>query len=68
MENEIMTMQQLSEYLQISQRSVHRMIKRGDIPAIKVTSRWRFERSKINEWIKNNSKKACAVNEGGKYV
>ncbi len=68
MENEIMTIKQLSEYLQISQRSIHRMLKRGDIPAVKVTNRWRFERSKINEWLTKNSGKVCVMNEGGNDV
>ena len=68
MENEIMTIKQLSEYLQISQRSIHRMLKRGDIPAVKVTNRWRFERSKINGWLTKNSGKACVMSEGGNDV
>jgi excisionase family DNA binding protein len=68
MENEIMTMKQLSEHLQISQRSIHRMIKRGDIPAVKVTNRWRFERNKIDEWLRKNSEECCVMNEGGNNV
>lgn len=81
MENEIMTLKQLSEYLQISQRSIHRMIKRGDIPAVKVTNRWRFERSTINEWLRkrapiNNGQGnvvgdrciSCTIDEGGSDV
>lgn len=68
MENEIMTMKQLSQHLQISQRSIHRMIKRGDIPAFKVASRWRFERGRIKEWLRKNSEKSCALNEGGNDV
>ncbi|HHT9126882.1 MAG TPA: helix-turn-helix domain-containing protein [Candidatus Brocadiia bacterium] len=68
MENEIMTIKQLAEYLQISQRSIHRMIKRGGVPAVKVTNRWRFERSKINEWLTRNSEKACVASEGGNDV
>ena len=63
-----MTMKQLSDYLQISQRSVHRMIKRGDIPAVKVINRWRFERSKINEWLGKSSGNVCVISEGGNNV
>lgn len=42
---------QLAEYLQLSQRTVYRLLERGDIPAVKVGGQWRFRKSAIDEWL-----------------
>ena len=48
---EIMTLTEVAEYLQLAERTVLRMAQRGDIPAAKVASQWRFMRSLIREWL-----------------
>jgi nitrogen PTS system EIIA component len=48
---EIMTLAEVAEYLQLAERTVLRMAQRGDIPAAKVASQWRFMRSLIREWL-----------------
>ena len=49
--NEIMTLAEVAEYLQLAERTVLRMAQRGDIPAAKVASQWRFMRPLIREWL-----------------
>ena len=48
---EIMTLVEVAEYLQLAERTVLRMAQRGDIPAAKVASQWRFMRSLVREWL-----------------
>jgi excisionase family DNA binding protein len=48
---EIMTLAEVAEYLQLAERTVLRMAQRGDIPAAKVASQWRFMRSLVREWL-----------------
>ncbi|MBT3202426.1 MAG: PTS transporter subunit EIIA [Phycisphaerales bacterium] len=48
---EIMTLTEVADYLQLAERTVLRMAQRGDIPAAKVASQWRFMRSLIREWL-----------------
>ena len=50
-ENEIMTLAEVAEYLQLAERTVLRMAQRGDIPAAKVASQWRFMRPLVREWL-----------------
>jgi excisionase family DNA binding protein len=47
----IMTLSEMADYLKIAKRSLLRMAQRGDIPATKVASQWRFMRSVVDDWL-----------------
>ncbi|MBN2545024.1 MAG: PTS sugar transporter subunit IIA [Spirochaetes bacterium] len=51
MNNEIMTLSEVSKYLKISEKTVLRMVKKGEIPVTKVASQWRFMKAVINDWL-----------------
>ena len=48
---DLLTAKQLAEYLQLSSRSIYRLLERGQIPATKIGGQWRFRKSAIDEWI-----------------
>ncbi len=48
---DLLTTSQLAEYLQLSERSVYRLLERGEIPALKVGGQWRFRKSTVDEWL-----------------
>ena len=48
---EIMTVAEVAEYLQLAERTVLRMAQRGEIPAAKIASQWRFMRSVVRDWL-----------------
>jgi PTS system nitrogen regulatory IIA component len=50
-EPEVMTLKQVAEYLQLADKSVLRMAQRGEIPAIKIASQWRFLRTVVRGWL-----------------
>jgi len=49
--DEIMTVAEVAEYLQLAEKTIVRMAQRGEIPAAKVASQWRFMRSLVREWL-----------------
>jgi len=49
--NEVMTLAEVAKYLQLAEKTVLRMVKRGEIPAAKVASQWRFMRAVIRDWL-----------------
>ena len=51
-----MNINEVAEYLQLSTKSIYRLLKRGELPAKKVLNKWRFSRERIKEWISGNSK------------
>lgn len=45
----MMTVNEVSDYLSLSPRSVYRLL--GDLPAIRVGGRWRFRVSDVEQWL-----------------
>jgi nitrogen PTS system EIIA component len=50
-DKEIMTLSEVASYLKIAEKTVSRMITRGEIPCTKVASQWRFMKSMIDDWL-----------------
>lgn len=48
---DLLTAKQVGEYLQLSQRSIYRLLERGELPATKIGGQWRFRKTAIDEWI-----------------
>ena len=48
---EIMTLQQVAEYLKFSKDKVYQMANAGKIPAIKIGKQWRFDKNDLGKWI-----------------
>jgi len=48
---DLLTTRQLAEYLQLSERSVYRLLERGELPAARVGGQWRFRKSAVDAWL-----------------
>jgi excisionase family DNA binding protein len=53
----LMTLEEISDYLQISIHTLYKMAQQDRIPAFKITNKWRFRKSEIDSWIEKNRKK-----------
>lgn len=51
MQHEIMTIQEVSEYLRVSERTVYDWAIKNMIPCGKIGTSWRFKRSEIEKWV-----------------
>lgn len=49
---DVLTVKQLAEFLQVSERTIKRAIKEGDLKAFKVGRDWRIEKERVIEWLK----------------
>lgn len=52
---ELMTLEEVADYLRVTEKTVYRLLRRGKIPATKVGHQWRFHRASIDEWLNGNS-------------
>ena len=52
----LMTIDDLSEYLKVTRRTIYDWLKHNKIPAIKLVGQWRFKKDKIDAWIDNSTK------------
>lgn len=57
-DNDIMLIKDLASYLKIAEKTAYRFASEGKIPGFKVGSAWRFRKSEIDQWIKNQELKA----------
>ena len=47
----VMTLSEVAEYLKLAEKTVSRMVHRGEIPCAKVGSQWRFLKTIIDDWL-----------------
>jgi len=59
MADELMTIEELSGYLKLTELNILNLIQKNEIPAIRIENQWRFLRPVIDDWIlsKMNYKK-----------
>ena len=55
MVEEILTLQEVAEYLKVNKKTVYRMVKSKRLPAFKVMNQWRFKKDDLNKWIESNN-------------
>ena len=48
---EFLSVKQLAEHLQVSEKTIYRMLWRGDLPGHRVGSQWRFSQSQVDYWL-----------------
>ena len=52
---EVMDIRQASDYLGISPDTLYKYASEGTVPAFKLGNRWRFKRSRLDEWMDRQS-------------
>jgi excisionase family DNA binding protein len=53
--SEILTIRDVAGYLKVTERTIYRLAAAKKIPAFKVGGAWRFSRTDIDIWIKQQS-------------
>lgn len=56
MNDEIMTLKEVAEYLKLAEKTAYRLAAEGKLPGFKVGGSWRFKQSDIEKWIQENKK------------
>jgi excisionase family DNA binding protein len=54
-DGDILTLDEVAAYLKAGKRTIYRLAANGEIPAFKLGGTWRFSRSDIESWIKQQS-------------
>ena len=54
-DTEIMTAQEVAQYLRLAEATIYKLAQAGDIPAVKVGRTWRFKKELIDEWFKEQA-------------
>ncbi len=46
----VLTVTDLSDYLRVHRSTIYRLLRRGQLPAFKIGSDWRFDVGAIDQW------------------
>ena len=63
-EAEILTIRQVADYLKVTERTIYRLAGAKKMPAFKVGGTWRFSRTDIDAWIKQQSSETLGTSSG----
>ena len=62
---EVMDIRQASDYLGISPDTLYKYASDGFVPAFKLGNRWRFKRSRLDEWMDERSSQGAQTVKPG---
>jgi excisionase family DNA binding protein len=54
--NQILTVEEVAEYLKVHASTIYKLLKRREIPAFRVGADWRFHAVQIEEWVKSRTR------------
>jgi len=46
-----MTVRDVAALLKVDEKTIYRLVTKGDLPGFKVLGSWRFQKSDLNAWI-----------------
>ena len=52
----LMTIEDLAEYLKVTRRTIYDWLKHNKIPALKLVGQWRFKKDKIDDWLEGQTR------------
>jgi len=51
MDGDILTIEEVAKYLRVSERTVYDWAQKGEIPAGKIGTVWRFKKTEVENWV-----------------
>ena len=51
----LMTLQGVADYLRVTRSTIHRLLKRNEIPAFRIGRHWRFNLEEIDNWCASHA-------------
>jgi excisionase family DNA binding protein len=52
-----MTVRDVAEFLNVDEKTIYRLVAKGELPGFKVLGSWRFQRHDLDEWIESRKQK-----------
>jgi excisionase family DNA binding protein len=57
MNDQILTLKEVSSYLKLAEKTAYRLVSEGKLPGFKVGGSWRFRRDDLHAWIEKQKEK-----------
>jgi excisionase family DNA binding protein len=63
----LLTLDEAATLLQVSKRTLHRMIKTNELPAFKVGGQWRLRETQLRQWVEDQESSGTERERKGDY-
>lgn len=54
-EQAFLTTEEVLGYLNTTPRTIYRLIRNGELPAVRIGRQWRFRRADLDRWVERQS-------------
>ena len=61
LEAEVLTLEEVANYLRLSTKTAYRMARSGELPVFKAGNHWRVRRAELEGWISRQVESRYAV-------
>jgi len=65
---EVLTLEEVADYLRVPKRAVERAVRRGDIPGRRIEDAWRFLRAAIDEWLRAHDARTLLLEQASAFA
>jgi excisionase family DNA binding protein len=60
---QLVTLSEAAALLQVSTRTLQRMIRSGELPALKVGGQWRLRETQLRQWIETRESSVIEISK-----
>ena len=64
----LLTLSEAADLLQVSTRTLQRMIRNGQLPAFKVGGQWRVRETQLRQWVENRESPLVKVEKESREI
>ncbi len=65
---EVLTLEEVSEYLRLPVETLHRQALQGKLPGRKIENEWRFLKVAIDDWLRSQSSRSTLLQQAGSFA
>ena len=55
MDDRWLSMDEICQYLGVTDDTIHNWIRTKDMPAVKLGRRWKFKKNQVDDWVESNN-------------
>ena len=64
---EVLTLEEVADYLRLPQETIERQALRGKIPGRRIEETWRFLKEAIDDWLRSHDNRTILLNQAGAF-
>ena len=65
--NDILTLEEVADYLRLPKEIIERQALQGQIPGRKIEDTWRFLKTAINDWLRAQDSRTILLQQAGVF-